>query len=152
MEKSGFGPFAKIFGVIGFILLVAIGIKFDIDIMDFGFFGSIFAGFVILFVVLGFAVLGALIDEKISKSAAEKAETIIKVVYTAILVGIFLGVIFLFSECGSGSSTSNTSKSIECNVCGRTYSYGTSDSRSISRTNMCTNCYDNYNWAQDMLN
>lgn len=78
-----------------------------------------------------------------------------KIVIISIIIAICLfaaGFAFqpdgLFGESG-GTSTSTAT----CQVCGRSWSAGDSGGnfRSISRTHMCVNCYNNYQYSQKML-
>lgn len=60
----------------------------------------------------------------------------------------FLSLIITVMMCLSLISivacNSSGSNSYTCNVCHRKFSGGTSDSKSIIRTNMCVQCYNNY--------
>ena len=62
-----------------------------------------------------------------------------------IVLAILLG---LTSCTGGGSSSKNT-----CKSCGRSWEAGDvgGNYKNISRTGMCKNCYNNYNWAQGAL-
>ena len=48
----------------------------------------------------------------------------------------------------SSSSDKNT---VECKSCHRKFNKGSDNAKSISRTNMCTNCYKNFDAAQKYL-
>lgn len=45
----------------------------------------------------------------------------------------------------------NGDHQVKCQVCGRTFDNTSYDAKSIKKTNMCGQCYKNYNAAQDML-
>lgn len=38
---------------------------------------------------------------------------------------------------------------LECSSCGRKFKKGSENANSIMLTSMCTNCYENFQWAQD---
>ncbi|MBR2341398.1 MAG: hypothetical protein IKA72_03210 [Clostridia bacterium] len=69
-----------------------------------------------------------------------------KKMYIISAVAILLAIIISFSGVGSCSS-SNPSKNYTCSVCARTFNSGTSNSKSIIKTGMCSQCYKNYKWA-----
>ena len=50
-------------------------------------------------------------------------------------------------------SASPDRSSATCESCGRTYEPGDSGGNymNIARTSMCNNCYDNFKWAQSVL-
>ena len=65
------------------------------------------------------------------------------VVFIAVIV-----LIALIASCtGSGSGSSGSSNSRRCKSCGRTFT-DSSNTRSIARTGMCSNCYNNFKWGQ----
>ena len=64
-----------------------------------------------------------------------------------IILVVIIGFVVLSLDSGSGASN----KTVTCKVCKREFSMGTSDSKSINRTNMCTNCYNNYKQGQAAL-
>lgn len=47
--------------------------------------------------------------------------------------------------------STNSDSQVKCQVCGRSFSNTSSDAKSIRKTNMCSQCYKNYNAAQGML-
>ena len=49
-------------------------------------------------------------------------------------------------------SSSSSKDTVKCKSCGREFKKGSDNARSISRTNMCTNCYNNYQSMSDYLN
>ena len=62
-------------------------------------------------------------------------------------IGIIVIAIIVFALLGScGGSSSSSSKT--CKSCHRTFT-SSSEKSSIARTNMCTNCFDNYKWVMD---
>ncbi len=68
------------------------------------------------------------------------------------LIAIIIVFVLLFAYadgCASGGSgsSSGSSEGSTCQVCDRTFT-DSANKRSIARTNMCTNCYENYEYAQ----
>lgn len=74
-------------------------------------------------------------------------------VITVIIVLLIIGVILWWNWPTTSTSSTGTgsSKTVACKVCGRTFDRGTSDSRKINSTGMCTNCYNNYKSAQQAV-
>ena len=71
-----------------------------------------------------------------------------------IIICILLLIIgFVISGASGGSSSGGSSSKNTCSVCGRVFEAGDSagNYKSIARTHMCVNCYNNYQWAQDAL-
>ncbi len=61
------------------------------------------------------------------------------------IIVLVIAMVLLFSMCGGlGSGSSSSSKT--CRSCGRTFT-DSANWKSISRTNMCTNCYGNFEWG-----
>ena len=60
---------------------------------------------------------------------------------------VLIAVIVACSSIGGGGSGSGGSSSRTCKSCGRKYT-DSANTRSIARTGMCTNCYNNFKWAQ----
>lgn len=63
----------------------------------------------------------------------------------SIIVGILLTILivvvaYLCSGCSAGGSSRT------CRSCGRSFT-DSSNVSSIKKTNMCTNCYGNYQWG-----
>ena len=88
------------------------------------------------------------IEEKLKQAEAEKDRKFWKK-YTIIcwtIMGIIIVVTLILSVASDGSDSTVT-----CGVCHSEFKSGTSNARSISRTNMCSSCYSNYQYAQDML-
>ena len=67
------------------------------------------------------------------------------VAFIIMILAIF--IVFAGSMCGLLDLGDSSSSTLTCRSCGRSYSIGTEDYRSIRSTNMCKNCYDNYRWA-----
>ncbi len=59
------------------------------------------------------------------------------------LIGLCISII----SCAACDGGGNTSYSYTCKVCDRKFSGGTSNSKSIIRTGMCSQCYKNYKYA-----
>ena len=66
------------------------------------------------------------------------------------LVSFFVILTMCLSMALVTTSCGGSDPSYKCGVCGRTFSGGTSDSKSIIRTNMCSRCYKNYKYATNM--
>lgn len=49
------------------------------------------------------------------------------------------------------SSSSSSKDTVTCKSCNRKFQKGSENAKSISRTNMCTNCYNNYKGMSDWL-
>lgn len=68
---------------------------------------------------------------------------------------IIVACVLVFSMIGScmGDTGGSNSSTAKCRSCGRTFKAGDAagNYRSIARTNMCKNCYSNYQWAQSAL-
>lgn len=69
------------------------------------------------------------------------------------ILGVILciGVAMMLSSCvGSSSSTTatSTSNSKTCQVCGKTFT-DSDNKHSIKMTNMCKQCYSNYEYAMN---
>ena len=67
-----------------------------------------------------------------------------KFISTFLILILCASMSFTMISCGSNDT------SYTCGVCGRSFNGGTSDSRSIIRTNMCSRCYKNYKYATGM--
>lgn len=39
----------------------------------------------------------------------------------------------------------------ECQVCGQKFKNGSENAKSIEKTNMCANCYDNFQWGNEVI-
>lgn len=46
---------------------------------------------------------------------------------------------------------SSDSSGRKCSACGKRYKDGSDNASSIARTSMCTSCYQNYKWKQDVI-
>lgn len=68
---------------------------------------------------------------------------------------VIVACVLLFAMIGScmGDTGSSNASTAKCKSCGRTFKAGDAagNYRSIARTNMCKNCYSNYQWAQNAL-
>lgn len=90
-------------------------------------------------------------DEKITKIAKP-----IFFILLGILVVAIVCFIIIISDSSNGGGSDNP-KVERCSACERKYqqidSYGNySDNyRSIKRTSMCVQCYENYKWMQDQI-
>ena len=84
-------------------------------------------------------------DDPVIKKMIEKENRILVI---RIVITIVIIVAFAISSGG------NSTKTAECGSCGRIFSAGTADYKSIARTNMCDNCTNNYkdmsNWVDEM--
>ena len=68
-----------------------------------------------------------------------------------IVIAIVIAILFVIPEMPNGNSnTGSTGSSRTCRSCGRTFTDSTNKS-SIARTNMCTNCYNNFKWASSAI-
>lgn len=67
-----------------------------------------------------------------------------------IIMGIIV-LLFIFALLFSPDSSSSSSKTIECQVCDRSFNVGSENAKSISRSNMCSNCYSNFKWGQKVI-
>lgn len=68
-----------------------------------------------------------------------------------IIIAIVIAILFIIPEMLNGSSGGSSSGSSRtCGYCGRSFT-DSSNKSSIARTNLCTNCYNNYKWASDAL-
>lgn len=68
----------------------------------------------------------------------------------AVICG-FIVAICAFAYKPYNPSAVNEKYQVRCRVCGRTFNNTSSNASSIRKTNMCNQCYKNYNTAQDML-
>ena len=80
------------------------------------------------------------------------------VLFVVVLVIVSLVLIFekaetkRVEEAVMQNSNNNTDdNTVKCPVCGRTFKKGTSNAKSIRRTNMCENCYKNYKYAEELM-
>lgn len=75
---------------------------------------------------------------------------IVRIVIVGCLMFVFLGIAFM-NENRTFNDTGNYSESTKiCASCGREYSDST-NKKSISKTNMCTNCYNNYKSMEQFI-
>jgi hypothetical protein len=51
----------------------------------------------------------------------------------------------------SSSKKSNDKDTVECKSCGKKFQLGSENAKSIRKTNMCTNCYNNFKSVSDYL-
>lgn len=69
----------------------------------------------------------------------------IVIVVIALILAIMVWAIM------ADSPSTPTPKTERCGFCDRTFKQGTDDYRSVIRTNLCTNCYNNMKWAEGAL-
>lgn len=74
-------------------------------------------------------------------------------IYLAIAAVIcgFIVIICAWAYTPYNPNAVNEEHQVKCQVCGRTFDNTSSNASSIRKTNMCNQCYKNYNTAQDML-
>ena len=64
---------------------------------------------------------------------------------------LIIALICLFTGSCGGCTTSTSKKdNTTCKVCHRTFKKGSGNAKSISKRNMCENCYENYQWRQEV--
>lgn len=61
------------------------------------------------------------------------------------------GMHALGPEAHDYSNSGDKDDTVTCKSCGRKFQKGSQNAKSIRRTNMCTNCYNNYKKASDAL-
>lgn len=73
---------------------------------------------------------------------------------TTLVIIIFV-LLFIIGMIAAGSSgeSSGSSSTRKCGSCGRVFEAGDSGGNymCIARTGMCNNCYNNFQWAQDVV-
>lgn len=67
------------------------------------------------------------------------------------IIGISLAILCYVNIIDSGSSSTTKNEKIICQVCDREFQKGSENAKSIRKTNMCTQCYQNYKNASDYL-
>lgn len=73
---------------------------------------------------------------------------------STIIIAIVIALLLFIPEILNGNfgstNTGSTGSSRTCRSCGRKFADSTNKS-SIARTNMCTNCYNNFKWASSAV-
>ena len=69
-----------------------------------------------------------------------------------LVIGLSLVLIGYSLMISGGSSSTAKNEKIICQVCDREFQKGSENAKSIRKTNMCTQCYQNYKNASDYLN
>lgn len=67
------------------------------------------------------------------------------------VVGILLAILCYLTITDSGSSSTTKNEKIICQACDREFQKGSENAKSIRKTNMCTQCYQNFKNASDYL-
>ena len=132
----------KIWGFFAFIFVFCTIINFMSAVVSNGYFFSpgLASGQAVSFVLL------MLTRRDLNPEKRNQKHSIIFALILAIVLNVAVGLApGLFAGGGGGGS------SYTCQSCGRSFSSGTDDSRSVSRTNMCSNCYGNFNSLKDFL-
>lgn len=101
-----------------------------------------YVGLVIM--IVGFVLWGSIFVNK------EKAN-----IYNALygLAAVIIGLIVLIVACCAASyrpynpEAAASKYKVSCPICGRSYDNTSADAKSISSSNMCTQCKKNYNYA-----
>lgn len=133
----------KIWGFLGFIFVFCTIINFMSAVISNGYFFSagIASSQTVSFILL------LLTSRDLNPEKRNQKHSLIFALIFAIVLNIAVGYApGLFAGGGGGGSSSYT-----CQYCGRSFSSGTDDSRSVARTNMCSNCYGNFNSLKDFL-
>lgn len=69
-----------------------------------------------------------------------------------VVIATLVLVMFAVLVGGSNSSTpTNSTTTVKCGSCGTTYQSNSTNGKSISRTNLCTSCYNSMKATQDAL-
>ena len=63
-----------------------------------------------------------------------------------ILIAFVIVAVVIVAVVSSGGGSGSSSKERTCQVCHRTFT-DQSNKSSIARTNMCKNCYQNFEWG-----
>lgn len=73
--------------------------------------------------------------------------------FLIVLLVVVFAVAIISSDSGSSSysSSSSSSSKIECRSCDREFSSSSANGKSIRRTGMCENCYNNFKSMQQAL-
>ncbi len=72
--------------------------------------------------------------------------TIIIIAVLCFAIPVFAGLMSMFSG-NSSRNYSSSNNSATCRVCHRVFT-DSNNKHSIAQTNMCENCYNNYQWGQ----
>ena len=72
------------------------------------------------------------------------------IIIIAIVVALLLFIPEMLNGNLGSSNTSSSGSSRTCRSCGRKFT-DSSNKSSIARTNMCTNCYNNFKWASSAV-
>lgn len=68
----------------------------------------------------------------------------------AITIGVVIILIFVIFSWTRGEKSTSTTETVKCQVCYQSYKKGSDNARSIARSNMCTQCHDNFEWRQEV--
>ena len=71
------------------------------------------------------------------------------IVIIAAGVVIVASIVIIIISCVISYRPYNPSATVTCNVCHQEFKKDSNNAKSINRTNMCTNCYNNYKSAQE---
>lgn len=94
-------------------------------------------------------VLAVLISKDAIRNEQPRNHSLVKAIILAVAFSLVINLApSIASGAGSGNSSSN---SYTCQSCGREFQGGTSDSKSIAKTHMCSNCYKNFKSLEEFL-
>ena len=82
------------------------------------------------------------------KNSTGCGTALIIIIVISIGIGIYAANVFK-TPVSSYNSNSTYSNTVECKVCGRSFSKDSENAKSIKRTNMCSQCYKNYEYAEN---
>lgn len=57
-----------------------------------------------------------------------------------------------YNSLRSHSGSSSSQNTVKCKSCGRSFKKGSENAKNITQTNMCLNCYNNFNSMQGAIN
>lgn len=79
-----------------------------------------------------------------------------EIIHLAVAVFICGIIVAVFGACAAvyrpyNPNAVNEEHKVKCQVCERKFDNTSSDAKKIRKTNMCNQCYKNYNYSQDMM-
>lgn len=109
-------------------------------------FGVILAVLAVIFFLVGVISVGS--EPADANSVGKKVA--LKIAFVLVmLVLLFCFKMIMNSVIDGESVKRESSGTVTCRVCDRSFNKGSANAKSIARSNMCENCHDNFEWRQE---